>query len=184
MVIKQKIVLFVAILGLAAGILAFSPLNSTVGAVDCDDAGAAGGNGCDNQSPAGSDATNTTNDTSTDSTTTPSTDCTGDDGATKCCGGVKTSIISGDLCGKNDGKLEDNSVYKLLIAGLNILTAGIGVAAVGGIAYGAFLYTTAGSSAEQTKKAIGIISNVVVGLVAYALMYVFLNFLIPGGIFT
>ncbi len=101
-----------------------------------------------------------------------------------CCGDVKTSIISGDLCGESDSSGESGTVYKLLIGALNILTAGIGIAAVGGIGYGALLYTTAESKPDQTKKAIGIITNVVIGIAAYALMYVFLNFLIPGGVFS
>lgn len=63
------------------------------------------------------------------------------------------------------------------------MTAGVGVAAVGGIAWGALLYTTAESKPEQTKKVIGIITNVVIGLVAYAVMGVLLNFVIPGGVF-
>ena len=100
-----------------------------------------------------------------------------------CCGDVKTSVIGGELCGDNS-EGENGTIYKLLIGVLNILTAGIGIAAVGGIAYGALLYTTAENKPEQTKKAIGIITNVVIGLVAYALMYVFLNFLIPGGVFS
>lgn len=105
----------------------------------------------------------------------------GDDG---CCGGVKTSIISGDLCGGTEDGTESGTIYKLLIGVLNILTAGIGIAAVGGIAYGALLYTTAENKPDQTKKAIGIITNVVIGIVAYGLMFVLLNFLIPGGIFS
>ena len=104
-------------------------------------------------------------------------------GSEGCCGGVETSIIGGDLCGDSSAG-EAGTVYKLLIGALNILTAGIGIAAVGGIAYGALLYTTAENKPDQTKKAIGIITNVVIGLVAYALMYVLLNFLIPGGVFA
>jgi hypothetical protein len=103
------------------------------------------------------------------------------------CAGVKTSIIGGDICNgvnpnSTDGK--DSAVWKLLILVMNILTAGIGIAGVGGIAYGSLLYTTAGDKAEQTKKAIEIITNVVIGIVAYALMYLFLNYLIPGGLFS
>jgi hypothetical protein len=67
---------------------------------------------------------------------------------------------------------------------INILTAGVGVAAVGGIVYGAVLYTSAGGSQEQVKKAVGIITNVVIGVVAYALMFSVLNFIIPGGLFN
>ena len=67
---------------------------------------------------------------------------------------------------------------------LNIMTAGIGILAVGGIVYGGILYASAGDKAEQTKKAIGVITNVVIGIAAYGLMYVLLNFLIPGGVFN
>ena len=59
----------------------------------------------------------------------------------------------------------------------------MGIAAVGGITYGAILYTSAGDSSEQTKKAMEIIRNVVIGLVAYGIMYLVLNYIIPGGIF-
>lgn len=52
-----------------------------------------------------------------------------------------------------------------------------------GIVYGSILYTSAGGNAEQTKKAMGIITNVVIGIIAYGLMYVGLNFLVPGGVF-
>lgn len=106
-------------------------------------------------------------------------ECTGDD----CCGDVKTSIIKGNLCGTDEGKAESSTIFALLKGLLQIMTAGVGIAAVGGIAYGALLYTTAENKPEQTKKAIGIITNVVIGLVAYAFMGLLLNFLIPGGIF-
>jgi hypothetical protein len=98
-----------------------------------------------------------------------------------CCGGVDTSIINCDE--KGQGGIEDSGVWGILLLAINVLTAGIGIAAVGGIVYGAILYTSAGGSQEQTKKAIGIITNVVIGVVAYALMFAALNFLIPGGIF-
>lgn len=103
------------------------------------------------------------------------------------CGSVKTSIISpgSDICsGNKSTNAQDNGVWKLLIFALQIMTAGIGVLAVAGIVWGSILYTTAGDKAEQTKKAISIITNVVIGIIAYGLMYVGLNFLIPGGIFT
>lgn len=95
------------------------------------------------------------------------------------CDGVKTSIIGGDICDGEDGQ---STIFNLLVWVLRILTAGVGIAAVGGIGYGALLYTTAEGKPDQTKKAIGIITNVVIGIAAYALMAVLLNFLIPGGI--
>jgi len=116
------------------------------------------------------------------------------------CGGVQTSIVSCDQspCPNNgevtngkcpDGskpstKAQDTGAWGILLVAINILTAGIGVAAVGGIVYGAILYTSAGGSEEQVKKAMGIIQNVVIGVIAYALMYSGLNFLIPGGLFN
>ena len=74
-------------------------------------------------------------------------------------------------------------MWGLLIIALNILTAGVGVLAVGGIVYGAILYTTAEDKADQVKKAQDVIQNVVIGLIAFALMWAGLNFLIPGGVF-
>ena len=99
-----------------------------------------------------------------------------------CCGGVVTSIISCSQTGGKDTK--DTGIWGILLLVINILTAGIGIAAVGGVLYGSILYSTAAGSPEQTKKAKVTILNVVVGLVAYALMYSFLNFIIPGGLFT
>lgn len=95
------------------------------------------------------------------------------------CAGVDTSIIGGAMCKEGE---EGGVIFSLLKWVLGIMTAGVGITAVGGIAYGALLYTTAESKPEQTKKAIGIITNVVIGLVAYALMAVLLNFIIPGGV--
>lgn len=99
------------------------------------------------------------------------------------CGGVKTAIIKCDQ--DNKGKqVQDNAIWGLLIMVINILTAGVGVLAVGGIIYGAILYTTAEDRADQVKKSTDIITNVVIGLVAFALMWSALNFLIPGGLFA
>lgn len=98
------------------------------------------------------------------------------------CGDAKTSIVSCQADGKSK-TAEDSAIWKVLVWVLGIMTAGVGILAVGGITYGAILYASASDKAEQTKKGISIISNTVIGLVAYGLMYVLLNFLIPGGIF-
>lgn len=100
------------------------------------------------------------------------------------CGGVQTSIISCNEKGGGDASVEQTGLWGILKLVINILTAGVGILAVGGIVYGSILYTSAGGSSEQTKKAMGIITNVVIGLVAYALMYAITNFLIPGGLFS
>lgn len=97
------------------------------------------------------------------------------------CGGVETSLINCEQTG--EGGIENTGVWGILLLIINILTVGVGVAAVGGIVYGSILYTSAGGNSEQTKKAMGIITNVVIGVIAYAGMYALMNFLIPGGIF-
>lgn len=80
--------------------------------------------------------------------------------------------------------IQSSGVWGLLLLVINIMTAGIGILAVAGIVYGSILYASAGGSPENTKKAMGIITNVVIGILAYALMYAVLNFIIPGGLFT
>lgn len=104
------------------------------------------------------------------------------------CGGVETAIIS---CGDNDqdnngdGKVdeEDSGLWSLLLIAINILTAGVGVVALGGIVYGAVLYTSAGGKPEQVKKATTVFTNVVIGIICFAGMWAFLNFIVPGGVF-
>ena len=87
------------------------------------------------------------------------------------CGGYKTSILG---C--------PDDIKALLTLIVKILSAGVLVAAVAGIIFGAVMYMTAGGSADNTKKGVTIIRDVIIGLVAYGLMYVILNFIIPGGV--
>lgn len=104
-------------------------------------------------------------------------------GAANSCGGVDTAIINCSQSG-GGGDIENSGLWGVLLLAINILTAGVGIAAVGGIVYGSVLYTSAGNSPDQVKKAMDIIRNVVIGIIAYALMYSVINFLIPGGLFT
>lgn len=98
------------------------------------------------------------------------------------CENLKTAIIKINC--KDDGTLQNNGIWQLLLLLINILTAGVGVLAVGGIVYGAILYTTAEDKADQVKKATDIITNVIIGLVLFALMWAGLNYLVPGGVFA
>ena len=82
-------------------------------------------------------------------------------------------------CPSGDGQ---TAIMGLLIMGINILTAGVGIAAVGGIVWAALLYTTAQDNAGQVSKSKMIITNVVIGIVSYFFMYAILNFIIPGGL--
>tara|TARA_Y100001936_G_scaffold234591_1_gene261844 strand:+ start:1495 stop:1893 length:399 start_codon:yes stop_codon:yes gene_type:complete len=102
--------------------------------------------------------------------------------AQESCGGVDTAIISCSEDGTGDD-VENTGLWAVLKIAIGIMTGLVGVAALGGLVYGAVLYTSAGPNMEQVKKARGIFTNVVIGVVAYGLMVVGLNFLIPGGVF-
>lgn len=99
------------------------------------------------------------------------------------CGGVKTSIIS---CteGKSKTNIKDTGIWGLLLMAINFLTAGVGIAAVGGVVFGSVMYMTAGGSPDRIKKANIFLSNVILGIIVYAAMFAFLNFIIPGGLFS
>lgn len=102
--------------------------------------------------------------------------------ATQSCGGVKTAIVS---CTQGGGsKPENTGLWGILIIVVNIMTAGVGVLALAGIVYGAVLYTSAGGSPEQIKKARTVFTNVVIGVIAFAGMFTLLNFIVPGGVFN
>ena len=91
------------------------------------------------------------------------------------CGKVETALIQCNTGGSNNG------IWAVLLIVVNLLTAGIGIVAVGGIVYAAILYTSAGDNEGQTSKAKGLITNVVIGIVGFGLLYSFLQYIIPGG---
>jgi hypothetical protein len=72
----------------------------------------------------------------------------------------------------------------LLVTIVNWLAVGVAIAVLGGIIYGAVLYTTAAGDAGQAKRALGIIRNSFVALTMYFAMWALLNWLVPGGLFT
>lgn len=96
------------------------------------------------------------------------------------------AILNGStLCNSSSSDpAQKSAVWGILLLAINILTAGVGIAAVGGLIYGAILWSAAGGNPGQVQKARQIITNVVIGIIAYALMFSFLNFLVPGGIFN
>lgn len=96
---------------------------------------------------------------------------------------TETAIIKCTNVDQSKKGVENTGVWSLLVGAIKFLSVGVGIAAVGGIVYAAILYTSAGGNAEQVKKAMGMITNTVIGVIAYALMFSLLNFLIPGGLF-
>lgn len=104
-------------------------------------------------------------------------------------GAVDCSVLPQDICNAagekpQGGDVKNTAVWKLLLLVVNILTAGVAILAIGGIIYGAVLYTSAGDNQGQLAKAKDTIRNVIVGIVTFALMYSLLQWLIPGGVFN
>jgi hypothetical protein len=96
---------------------------------------------------------------------------------------TETAIIKCTNVKEDSKDIENTGLWSVLMLAINVLTAGVGVIALGGIVYGSVLYTSAGGNQEQVKKAIGIFTNVAIGVIAFAGMWALLNFLIPGGVF-
>lgn len=102
------------------------------------------------------------------------------------CGGVETSIISGDICEGADVESTDsadNPIVSVFTFVVQVLTGAVGVAAVGALVYAGILYAAAGGDSGQVQKAKTMIKDTVIGIVCYGGMVVLLNFVIPGGVF-
>ena len=80
-------------------------------------------------------------------------------------------------CKCDDGK--GSSIFSTLNLVVNIMTIGIGALGVLGITIVGIQYLTAGGNEEQTRKAKRRMFEIVIGLVAYVLVYALLDWLIP-----
>ena len=87
--------------------------------------------------------------------------------------GVETAILSG--CGEaEDGVL---CILNLII---DIMTAGIAILGVIGIAVVGIQYLTSSGDEAKARKARTRMSEIIIGLAVYAVMYIALKFLFPG----
>ncbi len=96
-----------------------------------------------------------------------------------CCAGVETSIIK---CG-NDEKDNGGGIFVVINIVLNVLMFGVGIAGTLGIVISGIMYLTARDNEAQMTKAKSRLINIAIGLIAYAVMWAFLQWLLPGGIF-
>ncbi len=101
------------------------------------------------------------------------------------CGDNQVAVaipINGQNCIDKGTTLETNPIFLLLTTILKFLSVGVGVAAVGGIVYGGYLYLTARGNSSKTTQGVITIINSLVGVLLYALMFAIINFLVPGGV--
>lgn len=91
-------------------------------------------------------------------------------------------ILSVVVMAVSTNVLPDVGVMKLLEIVLSILVYGLGVAAVLGVVIAGILYMTARDNEQQVATAKRRLYEIVIGLIAWALMFTLLNWLIPGGL--
>lgn len=80
---------------------------------------------------------------------------------------------------KDDG--EGCGVFSVLNLVVDILSIGVGIVGVIGISVVGIQYITAGGNEQQTTKAKRRIVEIVIGLVAFATLYAFMQWVLPGG---
>lgn len=105
-----------------------------------------------------------------------------DSKAANCCNGVATAIDYG--CKNSSDEIKGNPLFGLLLAVINFLAVGVGIAVVGGVVYGSVRYITANGNSSKTQEAVKIITNALLALVLFAFLYAIINFLVPGGVFN
>ena len=89
---------------------------------------------------------------------------------------AQTAILNDLSCDSGTG----DSVYKTIMLVVDIMSVLIGILGAIGISVTGIQYLTAGGSEEKTRKAKRRLFEIVIGLVAYVLMYAFLKFLLPS----
>ena len=80
-------------------------------------------------------------------------------------------------CASKDGEESIKCILELVV---DIMTIGIGILGVIGISVTGIQYLTAGGSEEKTRKAKRRMFEIVIGLVAYVLIYAILKWLLPS----
>ena len=94
------------------------------------------------------------------------------------CGEARVNII---VCGDEGGNVALNNVLKIVVMVLSIT---VGVAAVGGLAWAAVLYSKAEDNEGNVSEAKTLIQNIVIGLIAYVFLIALTNWLVPGSVIT
>ncbi|MBQ1528126.1 hypothetical protein IIZ77_00575 [Candidatus Saccharibacteria bacterium] len=90
------------------------------------------------------------------------------------CGGIETALIS---CSDTE-----NGIWAIVGVVLDIMMIGVGAAAVIGIIISGIQYMTSSGDPGAMTKAKNRLTQVIIGILAFGLMWVFLQWLIPGGI--
>jgi hypothetical protein len=80
--------------------------------------------------------------------------------------------------------LQTNPIVKELNVIVNFLSAGVGLVVIGSIIIGSIQYIMAGDSADAVSKAKQRITSALMAFVLFLLIFSFLQWIIPGGLFS
>lgn len=95
---------------------------------------------------------------------------------------TSTHIIATDC---NDATLNASNcgIVRYLIIFINVLSGLVGIVVITMIIIGGIQYSAAGDDPQKIQEAKKKISNALLALVVFIFMYVFLQWIVPGGIF-
>ncbi len=82
---------------------------------------------------------------------------------------------------QGDGK---GTIVSVFVTIFNWVSAAVVIAIIGGVVYGAILYSSSGGNKGRAEQGISVIRNAVVALILYVGMFAIINFLVPGGLFN
>lgn len=95
--------------------------------------------------------------------------------------GVETSVLGTDGC--VEGTSDGSAIFDVLNIVLQVLTFGVAIAGTFAIVIVGIQFMTAKDNAGQLAAAKTRLIAIIIGLAAYAVMWAFLQWLLPGGIF-
>ena len=91
------------------------------------------------------------------------------------------AVLPDEICSKAE---DSEAIFALLNFFLTILVALVGIVAIGMFIWAGILYASGDANSNRVAQAKTIMTNTTVGIIAFGLMYLALNWLIPGGIFN
>lgn len=86
--------------------------------------------------------------------------------------------------GKNCDDKQCDLVALYVNPAIQLLSITVGLVVAASLIMGGIQYTTSSGDPQKTSAAKGRIQNTLMAFLAYAFLYAFLNFLIPGGLFN
>ena len=93
--------------------------------------------------------------------------------------GLEAAILK-DCANREEASSNGDGINCILELVVDVMTIGIGILGVLGITIVGIQYLTAGGSEEKTRKAKRRMFEIVIGLVAYVVIYAFLKWLLPS----